>query len=1036
VRNQNTDTNHVHDAHKDNESAINANAYEALSEARAHDQRTIMLSPTLSHAFCSDNDRRKRRKLSVETEQVSEGQSDTQNLNETTSKAEDPVREQHDLEVLPLAAHHEAKPDMDFTQVSSNTPKKRRGRPPRSTAIQQQGTPKLNELLATDSAEDKNGGLTLTPSKAKRTSRKKTMQVSAKGTLFQSSPPEENVAPQKSNIEATKSAQSSTKMTLRKGKFTQTLIVILKYTPGYAQPESIGAKLQSILSEPHKPRVQNQSLARPLIAMTGMKDVTKTTHPFFLGKAGQKSSGALTQAPGGSLVAEVANENGVQQVSESKRAVPWSDIVFKSNKPFVAKDFRLEKPAWPPLEYQHIGGVKRPTTQSTVTPVQQPLKKSKARQTQVSPKENVLNAFDSRVMEQMDHISTVSLPQRLHLSSHAAIDQLQYEEHHISDIPAVKAARQKALQSRSAFDRAEPAGPLSWPQQYGPSTWEEVLQPSCNILYDWLKSLAVHNVKQGLEVTNPTKIRRRKRQKKKENELDDFIVSDDEPFAVKKTKNAILIVGPNGCGKTAAVYAVAKQLGFEVFEINPGMRRSQKDIFDRVGDMAQNHMVQGGDSLSRDSSVLHDVDGASSQEDSAQSSVTNYFAQPMKKALINAAHLTTPQSSKQEQKQSLILFEEVDHIFEDDRGFWSGVQSLIQNSKRPVVLTCNDLHNIPLNDLDVHEILTFAAPPPEVVAQYVTYIAAAEGHLIQPDAVRTLYINKGNDLRATMTELDFWCQMTVGSTKGGLDWYPSATSVHTSAMSEHNLRIFSKQTFQSGLELLPTTLSDLEDGLRFAEDCLDLPPDLFFDELLPAEDFASTVSKLEALSLLEFRSDGEIIDPTAKRMLYTEMYQVRSGDSQTLSRHHVLQVIDEQRKTATKPTTNFGCLLPLAHERPVFPPAQGRLAPTLDSPRSILAVDIAPYVRSIAAFDQRLEQSRDELFSSQGKKSRTTRAARAAAEGGDKASTRRERWFPKDLDLEAVLVTGNDWPQWLEGQVMQEDIPSPISSAVSAIVTE
>lgn len=79
----------------------------------------------------------------------------------------------------------------------------------------------------------------------------------------------------------------------------------------------------------------------------------------------------------------------------------------------------------------------------------------------------------------------------------------------------------------------------------------------------------------------------------------------------------------------------------------------------------------------------------------------------------------------------------------------------------------------------------------------------------------------------------------------------------------------------------------------------------------------------------------------------------------------------------------------------------------------VLAYDIAPYVRSIASYDLELERQRDEVFSSQGKKTRTTRAARAAAEGGDKASTRRERWFTGNLDLQAVLATGNNWPQWL-----------------------
>ena len=88
-----------------------------------------------------------------------------------------------------------------------------------------------------------------------------------------------------------------------------------------------------------------------------------------------------------------------------------------------------------------------------------------------------------------------------------------------------------------------------------------------------------------------------------------------------------------------------------------------------------------------------------------------------------------------------------------------------------------------------------------------------------------------------------------------------------------------------------------------------------------------------------------------------------------------------------------------------------------DGPLTPIALDIAPYVRSIAQYDLSLEEQRARLGEILGegpkvKRARTTRAARSALEGSQRGNTRRERWFTTDLDLNAILTTGgNEWPK-------------------------
>jgi hypothetical protein len=156
--------------------------------------------------------------------------------------------------------------------------------------------------------------------------------------------------------------------------------------------------------------------------------------------------------------------------------------------------------------------------------------------------------------------------------------------------------------------------------------------------------------------------------------------------------NTILLHGPPGCGKTASIYACAEELGWEIFEVYPGIgRRNGINIDGLIGEVGKNHLVTqnrtSGDSLK---SFLQSKAKRKSVEDHEEYNALSQIS-PRKKnpsGLTSEGPLQDKQSIKPVQ-QSLILLEEVDILFKEDTNFWTTVTKIIRECKRPVVCTCN-----------------------------------------------------------------------------------------------------------------------------------------------------------------------------------------------------------------------------------------------------------------------------------------------------------------------------------------------------------
>ena len=170
--------------------------------------------------------------------------------------------------------------------------------------------------------------------------------------------------------------------------------------------------------------------------------------------------------------------------------------------------------------------------------------------------------------------------------------------------------------------------------------------------------------------------------------------------------NTLLITGPHGCGKTAAVYACAEELGWEVFEVYPGIgRRNGASLDQLVGDVGRNHIVQTvhrhaptkervGLRGYLDKNKTGEFGGsqeAGSQEQPISVEDDGEVQPPPRDQEMNASERCQGESegSRPMVRQSLVLLEEVDILFKEDAGFWPAVVEFIRGCQRPVVMTCN-----------------------------------------------------------------------------------------------------------------------------------------------------------------------------------------------------------------------------------------------------------------------------------------------------------------------------------------------------------
>ncbi|ORY19616.1 hypothetical protein BCR34DRAFT_595549 [Clohesyomyces aquaticus] len=778
----------------------------------------------------------------------------------------------------------------------------------------------------------------------KTTPKKKVLRISKNGKLLSSPPPTKP------------DAASSASPKRRRGRprtkaVPLPTVTVIRYGSDIESRRVIGNKIQDIMAGNQK------SVPKPSPPKEPAKPAgpPKPTHPFFSGKPMKnKQEPAPSKIPAETRVPQSPNIPKKSAVTPGKLRAearpPTAQQSFPAFGP-IAGDSRILKypgmtePPWPTKTTAHVRNIDGigPTESSTIlgsgTPVHRE-RKLKNNVIDLTQHEDLIGRFSQQLKgidETPDH---VRLPARLLTTGIDICKRVQrelrapladYDEEQPSSDgihPALLSFYKDIEATLTAFDRGA-CETQSWVQKYAPSCAAQVLQPGkeATVLRDWLKNLTVMSVeggkdKSGTGNTSESKKPQKKRRKRAE---DDFIVSDEEEdeedmvevsdceefgrpvwnhhrlrslrrARMTRNKNVVILSGPHGCGKSATVYAVAKELGFEVFEVNSSTRRSGKDVQDKVGDMTANHLVSHNRSVltpNADPIAADDTDNermsVALQKDldsGRQGTMMSFFksntqakAKPKPKPtakpttepkkVSNAAQATLfkGQVPPKDHKQSLILFEEADVLFEEDQQFWAQVIRLASHSKRPIVITCNDETLVPSFDLPLGAILRLSPPPVDLAADYLLLVAAKEGHILKRGAVCDLFKSKVYDLRASITELDFWCQMSVGDKKGGLEWiyqrWPPGKDI-----DEHGrvLRVASEGTYQSGMgwlchDVVPSTANLVfdkeEEFLKASWMDWGISPSQWTETLVPTvNDVSVSESSLQSLKRLESMSDA------------------------------------------------------------------------------------------------------------------------------------------------------------------------------------